>query len=63
MKDERGPVFVICRDVKAGKKLKRRLPKGSQVVIDPCALDNYMSADEFRAIESVAAAKEQMGVN
>jgi hypothetical protein len=63
MMNEHGPVFVICRNRRAALDVKKRLPKGSKVVVDPCALDNYMDQDTIKEIEETSAAKAMMGVN
>lgn len=61
--DEHGPVFVIVRNRRAAGEIKKKLPKGSRVVVDPCALDHYMDLVELDKMNKVAKAKDQMGVS
>ena len=62
--DEHGPVFIICRNRRAMAEMKKiSLPKGSKVIVDTCALDNYIEKEDIDAMHEVAKAKDQMGVS
>lgn len=61
---DHGPVFIVCQNRRAaGEIKKRKLPKGSKVIVDPCLLKHYISDEELEHIKAVAQAKEQMGVS
>jgi hypothetical protein len=62
--EEFGPLFIICRNRRDATEMKKRkLPEGSKVIVDPCALDNYISLEDREVMAKDAEAKDQMGVN